>query len=386
MTSTTLQRPRKVARIPITNVHMSGDYTAAITVGSRRMVANVIMDTGSSTLALDGKFYNPSKDRNATLTEMVQEVTYGSGHWIGAVVRSDVGVGGVDVPNVNVAVTFVESDNMFGNADGILGLAYTGLNNAFTLSGVTWPPSHHYNQIQDGRVTFLHPYFTQLEQTGVYANKFAFYTKRSLISRAASNPALDPLNQGFLILGGGEESTDLYDSSSPFRSVRVLEDDWYSTNLKAITVGDGAPIVVRPPTKGSSNSTNSVIDSGTNTLTLNQDLFNAVIEKFSRGPRPEYARALLAGYLPMSQLNRKRWPNLAFTMEGVAGDVNIVVTPQCYWQVNSPERGMATAPLRGDAGRLKGRSILGLPLMNGYFTIFDRSVDRLGVVRFAPRR
>jgi len=62
------------------------------------------------------------------------------------------------------------------------------------------------------------------------------------------------------------------------------------------------------------------------------------------------------------------------------------VSPQNYWQVNSPERGYATAPLRGDGERLKGRSILGLPLMNGYFTIFDRSEDRTGVVKFSPRR
>ena len=375
---------RKPARIRITNIHMGGDYTGIITVGAKRLTANVILDTGSSTLALDGKFYDPNLDPTARLTDMVQEVTYGSGHWIGAVVQSDISVGNADVPQVSVAATYVESKNMFGNADGILGLAYTALNNAFILPGVTWPPSYHYNQIQDGRITFLRPYFTQLEQVGIFANRFAFYTKRSMVSNALADPAADPLNQGYLILGGGEEATDLYDRSKPFLSVRVLADSWYSTNLKAIVVGNSAPIMVPPPTKGSSNLTNSIIDSGTNRLILNQDLFNGVVDRFSR-VNPSYAQALRAGYVDMSDLNRKLWPNLTFVMEGVAGDVKLTVAPQAYWQVNAPERGIATAPLLGDHGQLKGRSILGLPLMNGYFTIFDRSADRLGTVKFAPR-
>jgi hypothetical protein len=34
---------------------------------------------------------------------------------------------------------------------------------------------------------------------------------------------------------------------------------------------------------------------------------------------------------------------------------------------------------------INGQSILGLPLLNNYFTIFDRSVDQgLGVIGFAP--
>jgi len=40
--------------------------------------------------------------------------------------------------------------------------------------------------------------------------------------------------------------------------------------------------------------------------------------------------------------------------------------------------------LMGDNGQLGGQSILGLPLLNNYFTIFDRSVDKgLGAIAFA---
>jgi hypothetical protein len=46
-------------------------------------------------------------------------------------------------------------------------------------------------------------------------------------------------------------------------------------------------------------------------------------------------------------------------------------TPENYWQENAPEPGYASAAIFSD----NGQAILGLPLMNGYLTIFDRSVD-----------
>jgi hypothetical protein len=43
----------KTLRIPITNVCDGSDYSAQIVVGSEQVIANVILDTGSSTLAID---------------------------------------------------------------------------------------------------------------------------------------------------------------------------------------------------------------------------------------------------------------------------------------------------------------------------------------------
>jgi len=381
--------PATVVRIPITNVFMDGDYTGVLEIGSERKQANVILDTGSSTLALDGKFYDPELDPDAAKTRIAQEVVYGSGQWIGAVVLTDIGIGsGSDqavLKQVNTAVAYLESDDMFGNSNGILGLAYTQLNNAFTLPDLTWPPHYKYNQIQDGQVTYLEPYFTQLEDAGIVANRFAFYTKRSMISNATADPASDPLNSGYMVFGGGEESTDLY--SGPFQSARILDDEYYNTNLKAIIVGASDPITVPPPTKGSGLTSNSIVDSGTNSLMLDQELFNTVVERFSKGYSRDLVHAMRSGYLPMSDLKLSLWPDLVFILEGDRGDARLTVRPETYWQVNAPERGQATAPLFGDNGQLGGQSILGLPLMNGYFTIFDRSVDRgLGAIKFAARK
>jgi hypothetical protein len=48
-------------QMPITNVFMEGDYTGIIYVGSQKLPVNVILDTGSSTLAVDGTIYDPPK-------------------------------------------------------------------------------------------------------------------------------------------------------------------------------------------------------------------------------------------------------------------------------------------------------------------------------------
>ena len=60
--------------------------------------------------------------------------------------------------------------------------------------------------------------------------------------------------------------------------------------------------------------------------------------------------------------------------------VALQVAAHTYWQTNSPKAGYATLVFfTGDS-----EAILGLPLMNNYFTVFDRSVDKgHGVVSFA---
>jgi Eukaryotic aspartyl protease len=378
-------------RIPITNVFMDGDYTGSIQLGSEKTPLNVILDTGSSTLAVDGHRYNVTKDKSAVKTKIAQEVGYAdNSSWIGGVVTTDVtaGIAGQSVvlPKVDVAVAYHETANMFGKSDGILGLAYTRLNNAYTMPGLTIPPKYTYNQIQAGQVTYLTPYFTQLEEAGLVANKFAFYTKRSEVSMATKDPASDPLNSGFLILGGGEESTDLY--TGKFQVARVVDDLYYNTNLKAVIVGDAAPIPVPPPTKASGNTSNSVVDSGTNGLLIDQTLFEEIAKKFTSAADATLTDAIRAGYVSMSALNLSSWPTITFVLEGALGvDVKLEVTADAYWQTNSPRPGYASASIYGDDGQGKGQSILGLPLMSNYFTVFDRSVEKgLGVVSFAPRK
>ena len=366
-------------RIPINNVLLGNDYTGKLHIGSNRKEVNLLLDTGSSTFAVDHKSYDPRKDPKAQVTDLVQEVRYGDGsNWIGSVVKTDVAVSragrDVDLPGVSVAVAYHESVQMFGKTQGIMGLAYEPLNDAVNLNKPTVPPKYSPNDLRAGRKEFVEPYFAQLEKAGLVANKFAFYTRRSTV-HASRDPASDPLNNGFLIVGGGEEARDLY--TGRFKTAVVLSDDYYSVNLKQVIVGKTKLIPVPPPTRQSRAATNAIVDSGTNGLSLSANVFDAILTRLSA----EQVRLIRSNQVPTSKINLDEWPVLTFVLQGETGDISLDIAPDNYWQMDAWEVGTAVCALWRDTDE---QSTLGLPLMNSYFTIFDCSVNRgLGVVRFA---
>jgi hypothetical protein len=111
----------KTVRIPITNVFGGGDYTAQIPIGSQNTVVNVIMDTGSSTLAVKQGTHKPKSDKNLTPTAYAQDVTYGTGGWAGPVVQTTLtmGVPGntVTLTKSPIAVAADQQPHNFGAAD-----------------------------------------------------------------------------------------------------------------------------------------------------------------------------------------------------------------------------------------------------------------------------
>jgi hypothetical protein len=77
------------------------------------------------------------------------------------------------------------------------------------------------------------------------------------------------------------------------------------------------------------------------------------------------------------------WPDITFVLQGDGSDVSLRVAARDYWQVDVGKAGAAMAAFTQGG---PGLSILGLPLMNGYFTIFDGEADGgRGVIRFATR-
>jgi hypothetical protein len=380
-----------IVKMPISNVLLGSDYTGAIMVGSGQVKLNVILDTGSSTLAVVSKDFNPTTDTGVTTTNIAQEVQYGSGSWVGAVVRTPVGIGGgVSLSSVNLAVTYRESASMFGNAQGIWGLAYRTLNNAFLMPANTWTHKYTISRIESGKVCDLDAYFGQLEAAGVVANKFAFYTKRSIVSAATGDPASDPLNQGFFIVGGGENETELF--TGAFAHVAVLHDIYYNTGLVSVQVGNQPAINAPPVPPGSSNPSNSIVDSGTNSLIIDQTLFNQVLTAFGAidASFPTMLKTYALGSsegVDQTRIKLSAWPDLKFTLEGASGSpVTLTVPPGDYWQFDAVQKGVALANVFGDGGALGGMSILGLPLLNAYYTVFDRTLGGgRGMISFAKR-
>ena len=81
-----------IIRMPITNTLMGSDYTGRILVGARNAAVDVILDTGSASLAVDCRKFNPLSDAASKTTKLAQAVQYGSGSWVGAIVQTQVGL------------------------------------------------------------------------------------------------------------------------------------------------------------------------------------------------------------------------------------------------------------------------------------------------------
>src|SRR5260221_12268244 len=276
----------KTIKIPITNVYDGNDYSAQIIIGSQKKVANVILDTGSSTLAVKPSLYNGSNDDDLLKTYYAQLVQYGTGGWSGPVINTTLSMGipgqMVSLKKALIAITDVQQRGNFTGVDGILGLAYNSLNDAYNFKpyfdrhnitpASTYPwtfPAHSFkkfvvqfnNLVKRENIPSinLNPFFSELEEHGITKNKFAFYTLRSWINIGNPSPESDPLNNGYFILGGGEDQTDLYSGS--FLNVKVLHDIYYNTNLKSVQVEGCPPVAAQPlPAKYEPYlSTNSII-------------------------------------------------------------------------------------------------------------------------------
>ncbi len=367
-----------VVRIPITNIYAGGPYTGRIFVGAHNKPMNVFLDTGSSTLVLSRHAYCPDTDKGDVLTRFAQTVDYADkSSWTGAVIHTSVSIGEVRrvaIPDANVAIAYYERKGVFAGYDGILGLAYTALDNAALMRKNTWPRRYTQRGVERNLHKRIKPYLNQLAKTGITFDKISFYTRRSTIHYGAG-VANDPLNHGWMIVGGGEEAKDLY--SGRFQTAKVMSQKWYNTNLKAVIVGNTDPIHVP---RGSASG-NSIVDSGTQDLEFSRDLWNAIRDRLDAGKR-----ALLKpdGIIAMSELDLAAWPPLTVILEGEAVDVILKIEPGDYWQVNNPRAGSASLAISpSDDGSIT----LGLPLMNGYFTIFDGEADQgKGAIRFAARR
>ncbi len=374
-----------IARVPITNVYAGGDYSGLILVGPKQQPMNVLLDTGSSALALNDAKYTPNTAGGDKTTDLAQTDSYGDGsNWTGAVINTTLAIGTgastISLPGGNASIAYTASKDMWGETDGILGLAYAPLDDAFTMPGDTWTNKYTAVQVRTGKGGTIEPYLTQLADAGVVSDIISFITRRSFV-HVGGGGANDPLNQGIMVVGGGVEETDLY--TGTFQNVKVLADEWYNTNLKSVTVGTTDPIAAR--LKGPKGfPSNSIVDSGTNSLNLPSQMLNAVISKFNTAQQALLTQSILDGKLvSAASLNLASWPTLTFVLEGDTADVTLKVAPGDYWQVNTEKVGSAMSAITKGS---PGLSILGLPIMNGYYTVFDGEADSgRGVIRFATK-
>ncbi len=342
-------------RIPITNVAMGDVYVGAIKVGSEAVPVDVIFDTGSSALAIDAHAFDPGNDPGTEPTKIAQSVNCRSGSWTGAVVGTKVELGvGVTLDHAYLTVIYTETQGLFGQAQGILGLAHKASDNADLMPEDTWKHKYRTDAIALGAAVDIDPCIRQLAKAGLFSNKFAFYTKRSVVRAASDDPAADPLNQGILVIGGGEDATEFH--TGAFTRVAVFDDLWYDVNL----IGTQPAIRVAPAPAGAMNRSNSIVDSGTDSLIMERTLYGKIIAAFG-AITPTYAAALRTHAIAtghpsdQSQIDLGSWPDIHFSFQGADGTpATLTVAPGNYWQFDAARKGARSpAPSAATTVRLR---------------------------------
>ncbi|WP_374473480.1 pepsin-like aspartic protease [Arenimonas sp.] len=374
-----------------TLAYAQGAYTVAAAFGSEGDTAHLVLDTGSSTLAVTPRAYQPGRDRALQRTPWVQDIRYGGGRWSGPVLRSRLGFGrGRHARAIDDALfALIETDAAFlRDADGLWGLAYAGLDPASEADVAAAPR------------TWLTPAFSALEEEGVVRNRFALAVGRAVVhardgATTARQRAADPLNRGTLVLGGGSEQQHLYRGG--FQDVRILHDLYYNANLRWLRVGDDAPIPVPAlaPADLATHHSNALLDTGSSFLVFDDATYAALLAALARrDPRfPDLVaraqRALAAGDgLPDAEVDLRHWPDLHLGLEAPNGRDAVLRIPAAqYWPGNALRTGRRLCLLGAPLPHFRGQSILGLPLFAGRYAVFDRGAGGgLGVVRFAAAR
>ncbi|QSX34495.1 A1 family peptidase [Shewanella avicenniae] len=413
-----------VIKLPLLNTLAQGGYTAAMRLGSQQQEVRLVIDSGSSTLAVHHSKYQAEHDQHLQPTSLAQEILYGVGGWMGPVIHTEIALGSAKLSQTAVALVQEEASQTFAEADGILGLAYAPLNRSYDFSGYLtsqgtappntypWPfPSQSHATDKDlaafkklqqhATETDLPSTFDALAQQGVCANRFSLVCQRSSIhiDPNYAHPSHDPLNQGWLLLGGGAEQTQHYQGE--FHTLKVLHDRYYNVDLIGLNLVGQATIKVTPSDSLLiiAGSSNAIIDTGASLISLPADAFTQLMTQFAQAVTN--ATELLAPFcgdvtkviaaqqqgIDAQQLNLADWPAIEFHFQGQNGaPLTLSCAAQHYWQLNSPAHGKAVFKLMGQLPNWTPQSIIGLPLLSAYYVIFERDDTANGTVRFAAPR
>lgn len=415
--------PRRYLQLDTTLAYAKGGYSTMLSLGSGQCPLNVLLDTGSSTLAVTPGRYAPQHDTQLKPSAFAQQVTYGKGDWAGPLLHTRIGFGqGEHARRVDdAAFAFVETDSrsFFRDADGILGLAYRHLNPAHDMSAplrrqghepaLTWPwpytladaaaqAAFKQELLQQPRVT-VQPLFAALAQEGIVADVFALQIGRAVVhvvddGTSSGSLARDPLNRGVLVVGGGEECQSLYHGD--LQDIRIVHDLYYNANLISVQVGDQPPIAAAAlaPQDVAGYASNAIIDTGSSFIVLENALYQAVIAGI--GAHDARLPGLIDTFrqrfqsehgLANSAIDESDWPSLHFRLESCSGgEVCLRCEPSHYWQRNAYRAGESLFLLLPQLPQWPNQSILGLPLLSGRYCIFDRRDHATGRVRVAAAR
>jgi hypothetical protein len=396
--------------LPITLDLTGAAYTVQLSLGSERTPVRLIIDTGSSSLAVLASTFDAAADGSLNATSWAQQLAYGEGAWVGPVVCTDLRLDHSGHHLAGIQLALIEAmSTQFQGADGILGMAYRALDHAHDLSALlpapasqSWPWPFDAQQSSDASFTRqLHaqpkvplvPAFSALEEHGVVSNRFTLLIRRAVKRVDASErPHAD--NQGRLLLGGGEELAHLHHGD--VQTLPVVHDRYYNVALQALQVAGQTPLAA-PPLRAeevAGYASNAIIDTGCSFILLEDSLHSGMIEAFRAIDARLVERIEAFGQcLPRQRglvdagLVELPWPPLCFLFDAGEGQIaRIQLEPEHYWQHDALHPGESWFMLLRQLPDWPRQSVLGLPLLCDHFVVFDREVDTLGVIRLARAR
>ena len=414
---------KKTIKFPINIAPAQGGYALELEIGSLNKKVHLLIDTGSSSIAFKSEEYCPKEDQAVKYSQFAQCVTYGKGGWAGPVLHTNItytnGTDSFEVKNAPFAIVSNLQDQSFLGLDGILGLAYHHLNQAHDLSDYykdkgltndnTFPWIFSNEIIKNGFPAFKHvlnqypekditPIFTAFEQDYTSLHQFALLTHRAIVYVPSDNMNQEQknneaLNQGLFIIGDTEKDKEICNGTT--QDIKVLHDAYYNTNLLSFQV-DGFKEIIAPRLENQYNDsffTNSIIDSGSSYLMLQNQLYQYFIDSLNKiNPKlvkfvNEFNQKLQSNtpYTP-SDLNLEEWPKIYFTFEGADGNpIELCVNPDHYWQLHAGTPNRVFFTLLKQISGWPNQTVMGLPLISSYLCIFDRSAGTQGVIKFAQK-
>ena len=137
---------------------------------------------------------------------------------------------------------------------------------------------------------------------------------------------------------------------------------------------------------------NLIIDSGSSTLVVKEASYQAAKDKdlvaTTIAQEVNYGIGgwngpVVHSTVAITNHNQESTDKVA---NGEKQQVQLTCKPQTYWQVNTPSYGKACFRFLSQLPQWPNQSIIGLPLLNNYYVIFDRSVDSTGVIKFAKQK
>ncbi len=415
---------KKTIKFPINIAPAQGGYALELEIGSQKKTVQLLIDTGSSTIAFNSPNYSPEEDSAVSYSQYAQCVTYGKGGWAGPVLHTEIGyANGTDcfvVSNAPFAIVSNIEEQSFLGLDGILGLAYHHLNQSHDLSEYykdkgqadektyTWTFTEEVKKngipafksfLNKYPETDITPIFTAFEQQYNSLHQFSLLTHRAIVyvpddNMTQTQKESEPLNQGHFIIGDIHQDEEF--DTELTQDIKVLHDAYYNTNLLSIRVEGFDAISAPPLDKKHRHSffTNAIIDSGSSYLMLQNHLYQYFVDSLNKmNPKlvafiDAFNQAMKSGkpYMPKN-LNLEEWPNLYFTFEGVSGEpVTLCCQPDHYWQLHAVSPNRAFFTVLKQIKKWPDQSVIGLPLMSSYLCIFDRSAGSDGVIKFAKKR